>query len=74
MFLQGSDELLLHNTSIFENKKLRGCRHAEAGLHLTEIHYAPAPKFKRLILSRETIALYCENDTHTRTLWAEGRV
>jgi hypothetical protein len=35
-------------------------------------HYVSATKPNRLMLFRETVAVYCENHTeHTDTLWAE---
>jgi hypothetical protein len=40
-----------------------------------ETHYIYATKPNRLMLFRETVAVYCENHTeHTNTLWAECRV
>jgi hypothetical protein len=38
-------------------------------------HYVSATKPNRLMLFRETVAVYCENHTeHTYTVWAEYRV
>jgi hypothetical protein len=37
-----------------------------------ETHYVSGTKPNRLMLFRETAAVYCENRTeHTNTLWAE---
>jgi hypothetical protein len=39
-----------------------------------ETHYVSATKTNRLMLFRETVAVYCENHTeHIYTLWAECR-
>jgi hypothetical protein len=40
-----------------------------------ETHYVSATKANRLMLLRETVAVYCENHTkHNNTMWAECRV